>query len=147
MTTLNRLFPGSCREAGQSYVEFIMVLPIFLLIIVGITGFGQRIYAKLAVDAAAWSACRHAIATIDQTRGMQQAFDASRYTLSGFGLNPNSAEVQVIVWGQWKRGTQVRTRVCYPVPAPPVPMGGIIAPSRVCSSQTMPVYRWKSKWQ
>lgn len=133
-------------EIGQSYIEFILVLPIFLLIIAGAVGFGQRIYAKLAVEAAAWSACRHAVATLDQTRGMQQAFDASRYALSGFGLNPDSATVNVIVWGQWQRGTQVRARVCYPVPSPPVPLGGVLAPLQICAQQTMPVYKWKAKW-
>ena len=133
-------------QSGQAYVEFLIVLPLLLLIVAGITGFGQSLYVKLAVEGAAWSATRHAIATLDETRGTQQAFVAARHTLSGFGLNPNSAQAGVTVWGQWGRGTQVRARVCYPVPPPPVPMGAVFAPSQICAQQTMPVYRWKSRW-
>ena len=136
----------SGKRKAQSYVEFVIVLPLFLVIIAGITGFGQALYARLAVDAAAWSAARHAVATLDEGRGIGQANRATRYTLQGFGLNPDSADVQVTMWGRWGRGTQIRARVCYAVPPPPVPMGEILSPSQVCAQQMMPVYRWKSRW-
>lgn len=133
-------------QRGQAYVEFVLVLPLFLLVIAGVIGFGQMLYTKLALEAAAWSSARHAIATIDQTRGLQQAFLGARYTLSGFGLNPDHAQTQVSVWGTWRRGTQIRTRTCYPVPAPPVPFGQALLPERLCATETLPVYKWKSKW-
>ena len=135
-----------CREKGQAYVEFIIVLPLLLLIIAGIIGFGQLLYTKLAMEAAAWSAARHAVATLNVERGVGQAYQAARYTLQGFGLDPDRAQADVTVWGQWGRGTQVQVRVCYQVPSPPVPLGGAIAPTMMCAQQTMPVYRWKSKW-
>jgi Flp pilus assembly protein TadG len=134
------------REAGQAYVEFVLVLPLFLLIIVGVVGFGQLVYAKLALEAAAWSGARHAVATLNQNRGLQQAQLGIRYTLNGFALNPDHAVTQVSVWGQWGRGQQIRARVCYAVPAPPVPFGDRLPPSTICGSQTLPVYKWKSKW-
>ena len=134
------------REAGQAYVEFVLVLPLFLLIIVGVVGFGQMLYAKLAMEAAAWSGARHAVATLNQNRGLQQAQLGIRYTLDGFALNPDHATTQVAVWGQWGRGQQIRARVCYAVRAPPVPFGDRLAPSTICGSQTLPVYKWKSKW-
>ncbi len=134
------------KRKGQAYTEFIIVLPLFLIIIAGVIGFGQSLYVKLATEAAAWSATRHAVATLNRDRGISQAILGSRYTLSGFGLNPDSARVQVTMWGGWGRGTQVRTQVCYNVPSPPVPMGEVLSPQEVCSQQTMPVYRWKSQW-
>ncbi len=134
------------RLTGQSYVEFILVLPLFLIIIVGVVGFGQLLYTKLALEGAAWAGSRHAVATLNQERGMQQAYLASRYALAGFGLNPDSARVQTQIWGQWGRGTQVRVRACYSVPSPPVPLGALIAPEQVCAGQTMAVYKWKSRW-
>ena len=140
-----------CRR-GQSYVEFIMILPLFLLLIAGVIGFGRLLYTRLATEAAAWSGARHAIATMDRDRGVNQAHLASRYTLSGFALDPNTAHTQVSVWGdygavgQWEGGAQVRVQVCYDVPAPPVPLGEAISPSRVCSQYAMPVYPWKSSW-
>ena len=91
-------------QRGQAYTEFIIVLPLFLIIIAGVIGFGQALYTKLAMEAAAWSACRHAVATLNQNRGVEQALRATRYTLSGFGLNPNNARAQVIYWGGWGRG-------------------------------------------
>jgi len=134
------------RRRGQAYVEFILVMPLFLIVIATIIGYGQSLYVKLATEAAAWSACRHAIASLDEARARNQAFLAARHTLSGFGVNPDSAQVAVVNWGQWLRGTQIRVEVCYDVPSPPVPMGDVLFPTRVCSSQTMPVYQYKSRW-
>ena len=131
---------------GQAYVEFVLVLPLFLIVIAGVVGFGQVLYTKLAMEAAAWSGTRHAVATLNQNRGVSQAYLGARYARDGFGLNPDHATAQVSVWGQWQRGVQVRARVCYNVPAPPVPFGQILAPQQMCASETMPIYKWKSKW-
>jgi len=76
------------RLTGQSYIEFILVLPLFLIIIAGVVGFGQLLYTKLALEGAAWAGSRHGVATLNQARGTQQAYLGARYTLSGFGLNP-----------------------------------------------------------
>ncbi len=133
-------------KKGQAYVEFIIVLPLLLLLIAGSMGFGQMLYVKLAMEAAAWSGCRHAVATLDEARGVNQAYLAVRHTLQGFGLVPDEARAFVTRWGQWGRGSQVQVRVCYRVPPPPVPMGEMFAPTYMCARQTMPVYRWKSKW-
>jgi len=134
------------RSQGQAYVEFIIVLPLLLLLIAGIIGFGQMIYVKLATEAAAWAAARHAVSTLNIDRGPAQAFVASRYALQGFGLNPDSAWVTLWAYGGWNRGSRIQVRVCYDVPPPPVPYGDYLLPSRICSTQTMPVYRWKSRW-
>jgi len=134
------------RERGQAYVEFIIVLPLLLLLIAGIIGFGQMIYVKLATEAAAWAAARHAVSTLNPDRGPAQAFVASRYALQGFGLNPDSARATLWAYGGWNRGSRIQVQVCYDVPPPPVPYGDYMLPSRICSTQTMPVYRWKSRW-
>ena len=145
-------FPSRLRgrraqiDRGQAYVEFVLVLPLFLIVIAGVVGFGQVLYTKLAMEAAAWSGARHAVATLNQNRGVSQAYLGARYALDGFGLNPDHATAQVSLWGQWHRGVQVRARVCYNVPAPPVPFGQILAPQQMCASETMPIYKWKSKW-
>lgn len=134
------------RRQGQAYTEFVIILPLLLLLIAGIIAFGQAIYVKLATEAAAWAAARHAAASLNPDRGPAQAFTASRYALQGFGLNPDSAHVQVAAWGGWGRGRQIAVQVCYDVPPPPVPYGEYLLPSRICSRQTMAIYRWKSRW-
>ena len=131
---------------GQAYLEFLFVLPLLLLIIAGVVGFGQLLYTKLAVEAAAWASAREGIATLNQGRGLGQSYLAARYTLDGFGLNPEHAQQYMKIWGQWQRGTQLRARVCYRVPAPPVPLGSLFLPSTICASETLPIYQWKSKW-
>jgi hypothetical protein len=133
-------------ERGAAATEFVLILPILLIIIAGIMGFGQLLYAKLAMEGAAWSGARHAVATLDRTRGLTQAYLGARYALDGFGLNPDKAQAAVTVWGQWGRGVQTRARVCYTVQSPPVPFGDLFAPQQICGTQTLPVYRWKSKW-
>lgn len=130
---------------GQAYVEFVLVLPLLLLLVAGVIAYGQAFYAKLATQAAAWSGARHAVATLNEDRGPAQARLGVRYALSGFGLNPDTAQVQVF-YGAWGRATDVRVQVCYPVPQPPVPYGDRLIPTRVCSQQIMPTYRWKSRW-
>src|SRR5512143_2733964 len=93
-------------ERGAAATEFVLILPILLLIIAGIMGFGQLLYTKLAVEGAAWSGARHAVATLKQDRGIHQAYLGTRYALDGFGLNADKAKAYVTVWGQWKRGVQ-----------------------------------------
>lgn len=133
-------------ERGAAATEFVLILPILLLIIAGIMGFGQLLYTKLALEGAAWSGARHAVATLNQDRGIHQAYLGTRYALAGFGLNADKAQANVTVWGQWGRGVQTRARVCYTVPSPPVPFGEVFAPQQICAAQTLPVYKWKSKW-
>ncbi len=132
------------KQQGQAYVEFVMVLPLLLLLVAGVIAFGQAFYAKLATQAAAWSGARHAVATVNSGRGSWQAHQAPRHALAGFGLNPETARVQV--WGSWNRGDDVRVQVCYPVPRPPVPYGDLLVPTEVCSQLVMPTYRWKARW-
>ena len=60
------------KKNGQAYVEFLLVLPLFLIIIVGMVAFGQLLYTKLAVEAAAWASARQAISTLNQGRGLGQ---------------------------------------------------------------------------
>lgn len=134
------------RRKGQAYTEFVIVLPLLLVLIAGIIAFGQALYVKLATEAAAWAAARHAAATLSPARGPQQAFIASRYALQGFGLNPNSAQARVYTWEGWNRGRRIAVEVCYNVPPPPVPYGDRLLSSRICSRQTIPIYRWKSRW-
>ena len=133
-------------ERGAAATEFVLILPILLVIIAGIMGFGQLLYTKLALEGAAWSGARHAVATLDQTRGVKQAYLGARYAIDGFGLNADKAQATITVWGQWGRGVQTRARVCYKVQSPPVPFGEIFTPQQICGTQTLPVYKWKSKW-
>ncbi len=141
-----RALDPQTAECGAAATEFVLILPILLLIIAGIMGFGQLLYTKLALEGAAWAGARHAVATLNQNRGLTQAYLGARYALDGFGLNPNQAQAEATVWGQWGRGVQTRMRVCYSVSSPPVPLGDLFTPRQICAAESLPVYQWKSKW-
>jgi hypothetical protein len=141
-----RLPQRQVNASGQAYIEFLLVLPLFLTIIAGVIGFGQAMYVKLATEASAWSGTRHGTATLNYYRGVWQSMIGARYTLHGFALNPESAHVTVHHWGGWDRGADIRTEVCYNVPPPPVPYGDVMFPQRICSEQVMPIEYWQSRW-
>ncbi len=54
-------------EQGQSLVEFALVLPILLLILVGIFNFGQVFYSDIVINEAARDAARYASIGVGET--------------------------------------------------------------------------------
>jgi Flp pilus assembly protein TadG len=69
---------------GQALVEFALILPIFVLILVGLFDFGRAIYAFNTVNQAAREAARLAI--VDQTIDHVQAEGAS--SAVSLGIDP-----------------------------------------------------------
>ena len=56
-----RTTPASSRDLGQSLVEFALVLPIFLAILIGMVDIGRAVWANNAVANAAREATRWAV--------------------------------------------------------------------------------------
>ena len=56
-----RITPRTPRELGQSLVEFALVLPIFLAILIGMVDIGRAVWANNAVANAAREATRYAV--------------------------------------------------------------------------------------
>jgi hypothetical protein len=42
------------QSSGQAYIEVLLVLPLFIVFIVGVTYFGRAWYAKIAAEMAAY---------------------------------------------------------------------------------------------
>lgn len=59
--TTPRTTPRTPRELGQSLVEFALVLPIFLAILIGMVDIGRAVWANNAVANAAREATRYAV--------------------------------------------------------------------------------------
>ena len=57
--------PSSFRlrpsQGGQAYIELVMVLPLFLIVIAALILFGRVLYVKIALDMASYDACRAAV--------------------------------------------------------------------------------------
>ncbi len=79
----------SSSRPGQSLVEFALILPIFILMIVGLFDFGRAIYAYNTVSNAAREATR--VAIVNQTEAGIKA-EAVKQAVS---LNLTSADVSV----------------------------------------------------
>ena len=73
-------------ERGQSLVEFALVLPVLLLILVGIFNFGQVFYSDIVINEAARDAARYASIGASQTT-VQQVIEQDCQTLDVSQLN------------------------------------------------------------
>ena len=71
MTALYRSPRGRRGERGQTLVEFALILPVFILMLVGIFDFGRAVYAYNTISNASREAVRLGI--VDQNVGSLQA--------------------------------------------------------------------------
>lgn len=77
------------RQRGQALVEFALILPLLVLLLVGVFDFGRAIYAYNTISNAARQGARLAI--VDQTIGHIQERAAS----AGVNLAIEAADVEV----------------------------------------------------
>jgi Flp pilus assembly protein TadG len=72
-----RLFRDRPHRRGQTIVEFALILPIFILVLVGIVDFGRAVYASSTIQNAARQAVRVAIVdqnvTVIETEAIEHA--------------------------------------------------------------------------
>jgi len=137
------------NERGQAYVEVLLLLPLYIVLIVGATYFGRAWYARIAAEMAAYDGARTAIEAMGEPRGVWQGIVAARETLAGFYLNPANADVRVVPVDVWGRGQAVRCDVRYRVDLSGVPLIELIN-----ADPTLPVWAravgqveaYKSEW-
>jgi hypothetical protein len=109
-------------EQGQGYIEFLLVMPLFVVLIIGATYFGRAWYAKIAAEVAAYDGTRTAVEAMGEPQGVWQGIIAARQTLAGFYLDPAHADVRVVPVDVWGRGQAVRCDVRYRVDLSGVPL-------------------------
>ncbi len=141
---------GGERERGQAYVELVMVLPLFLIILTALIFFGRVLYVKIALDMVSYDACRAAVEALRPGDGIAQGMTAGRQTLAGFYLNPEAAHLAVAPAGGWARGTPVQCRATYDLFVGDVPgaasfAGGSGVP--IQSTTWSRVELWRSDWR
>jgi Flp pilus assembly protein TadG len=131
-------------ERGQSLVEFALVLPVFILVVVGILDLGRAVYAYNTISNASREAAR--VAIVNQTPADVQA-EAIKQSVS---LGISAAEVSVTYGDPSGTGTcsapygvgclaSVTVEYVYTAATPVI--GQIIGPFTMSASTEMPVER------
>lgn len=137
-------------DGGQAYIELVMVLPLFLIVIAALIFFGRVLYVKIALDMASYDACRAAVEALRPGEGVSQGMIAGQETLKGFYLNPSAASILISPAGGWARGTPVQCVASYDVLVGDIPgVSGFASGSGVPLQSTTwsRVELWRSDWQ
>ncbi|CAG0945068.1 hypothetical protein ANRL1_02100 [Anaerolineae bacterium] len=149
-SALTRSVHAERSERGQAYIELVMVLPLFLIVIAALILFGRVLYVKLALDMTSYDACRAAVEALRPGDGVSQGMIAGQATLRGFYLNPAGANITVSPAGGWTRGTPVRCVAAYDLFVGDIPgLSSIAAGSGVPLQSTTwsRVELWRSDWR
>ena len=137
-------------QSGQAYIELVMVLPLFLIVIAALILFGRVLYVKIALDMASYDACRATVEALQPGDGVAQGLTAGRETLKGFYLNRAGANITIAPAGAWARGTPVQCIAAYDLFVGDVPgVSNLVAGSGIPLQSTTwsRVELWRSDWR
>ena len=114
---------GTGRYAGQAVVEFAIVLPVLLLLMIGLINLGVIINAQIILTQAAWEGARTG-ATLDPFNGEGDGEIAGAVEASIRGLGdpsavhldifPDEAARSAMSWPK-PRGEPLEVRLSYPI--------------------------------
>jgi TadE-like protein len=128
----------SSQARGQSLVEFALILPLLLILLMGILDLGRAVAAYNSVSNAARSAARAAIVDQNEDVVRQAAVDEA------FGLNPLAVNFNPNVNADDPCALMVctvRVEVTYQYVAATPIIGNIIGPITVSSTAEMAIER------
>jgi len=91
LVSASRRRSGRSRTAGQSVVEFALVLPVFLLILCGILDFGFLLYSRMTVISAAREGARAASLMAGETVGAIQGRAQAEANAASGGMDVTTA--------------------------------------------------------
>jgi Flp pilus assembly protein TadG len=95
--------PSIRAAAGQGLVEFALILPIFLLLVIGALDFGMAFYAKVVLTNSAREGANFMV--YNRLAGMANSFEATKVAVqtegqnSGFTIDTADIQVQCLVGG------------------------------------------------
>lgn len=102
----------SRRSRGQAMVEFTLILPLLMLLILGIYQFGQTYADYIQVTNAARDGGRKALVSRSSTTGVADSVSAAKNAT--WWLDKNQIGVTVSPGQPWAQGTNVTVTVTYP---------------------------------
>ncbi len=141
--------PLTQNPPGQALIEMLIALPLLLLILTAVIGFGRVLFVALAVDQAAFTGGRYAAESLNPYQAAYQAYRATAMNLTANGLDATQMVWQLDAAG-WQRGGTVTNYAGVAVPVNDIPLAPLLfGDDRVTLWQgaTFRIERWKSKWQ
>ncbi len=130
------------RRSGQALVEFALVVPILMLIVLGIIEFGQAWRAKQAIGTAAWQAARLS-AIVDQAIDQDSVRRAVNRMLAAAGLDSTKETLTLPL--SWHSPGSITVQIEYPYH-----MGWLQGPMSWTTGQASLRFRdrveWRSEW-
>jgi len=100
------------RSRGQAMVEFTLILPLLLLLILGIYQFGQTYSDYIQVTNAARDGGRKALVSRSDASGVSDVITTAKNAT--WWLNKNQMAVSVSPGQPWTTGQNVTVTVTYP---------------------------------
>jgi Flp pilus assembly protein TadG len=122
--------PKSSRYSGQSMVEFALLLPLFILIVVVIFDLGRAVFYYSAIYNAAREGARNGVITRDQS-----AMETAVITYA-YGLDPTTLQINATYWP--KPVYEVRVAVSYTF-KPAIPLVSFLLPGGEITLRTQSV--------
>jgi Flp pilus assembly protein TadG len=139
---------SSADERGQAALEMLIALPLLLLVLAAVLGFGRVLFVGMAVDQAAFSGGRFAAESLNPQQAAYQAYRAGAWNLTESGLDASQ-----MVWRlsapTWQRGGTVTNQVAVAVNVADIPLAPLIFGAGrvpVAQAATFRIERWKSRW-
>jgi Flp pilus assembly protein TadG len=111
-TVSEREAAGRSRSRGQAMVEFTLILPCLLLLILGIYQFGQTYADYIQVTNAARDGGRKALVSRGDTNGVSDTITAAKNAT--WWLDTSKMGVTVSPGQPWTQGQNVTVTVTYP---------------------------------
>lgn len=102
------------RDDGQALVEFALIMPVFLLLVMGVVEFGRAWNSYQVVTDAAREGARTAV--LADTFSLATVYAKIDSAMARAGLNPATATRTVTPSAPWPstRGTEMRVNIAYP---------------------------------
>jgi Flp pilus assembly protein TadG len=111
---MTRRHRGLGNEGGQSLVEFALVVPLLLLVVVGIIEFGRAWnLSQVVTDSARQGARTSAVLNSDGTATVDSVRNVVRRALASGNINPDAANIDI---DNFQGGTNTPTWVEVSVP-------------------------------
>jgi Flp pilus assembly protein TadG len=110
--TIATITDATREESGQSMVEFVLVAPVLLTVVIGLVQFGIMFQNYVEVAAAARAGAR--IASVGRVNGSATAKAGATTEAQNAAKDLDKTKLKVTVTSSWAQGSPVTVTVTYP---------------------------------